>query len=88
MTLMADFIITTPAFTDHARLRCEQMGLTTKRVKQAFRRACLDYPGPERHGDNRVRVGDGLAIAYTVVAGTPLVYTVLWDGIEFTRPDA
>ena len=86
--IVADFITTTPSFTEHARQRCVEMGLTTKQVKQAFRRACLDYPGPARHGDNRVRVGDGLAIAYTIVAGTPLVYTVLWDGIEFVRPDA
>ncbi len=85
---MADFITTTPRFTAHARARCEQMGLTTKRVKLAFRTACLDYPGPARHGDNRIRVGDGLAIAYTVEAETPLVQTVLWDGIEYVRPES
>lgn len=76
----------TPVFTDHARQRCAEMGLTTKQVKRAFRAATTDYPGPAVHGPNRVRVAHGLAIAYSLDRGHPVILTVLWDGIEFVRP--
>lgn len=69
-------------------MRCEQMGLTTKQVKHAFRRALTDYPGPPEHGSaNRVRVdaSSGLAMAYAPSAG-PLILTVLWHGRAFKRP--
>lgn len=79
----------TPRLTDHARQRCREMGLGTKEVKRAFRLPALDYPGPERHGHNRLLVGlDGrLAIAYRP-GDPPVVMTVLWNGQTFTRPNA
>lgn len=85
----AALLSTTPRFTEHARQRCTEMGLTTKQVKRTFRTAALDYPGPEQHGANRIRVGDGIAIAYSIGPdGTPVVCTVLWDGIDFVRPES
>lgn len=76
----------TPRFTDHARQRCVEMGLTTKQVKRAFRTASVDYPGPAVHGPNRIKVGDGIAIAYDTVDGIPTVLTVLWGGVDYVRP--
>ena len=78
----------TPVFTIHARRRCEQMGVTTKAVKQAFRsRWTTDYPCPRKYGlGKRIRVcpSSDLAIVYDPRTEPPTVVTVLWNH-DFVR---
>lgn len=69
----------------HARQRCIEMGIPTKRVKRAFRDRCgHDYPSLTYPGQ-RVLVIDELAIPYD--PSTMTVITVMWNGY-FVRPEA
>lgn len=77
----------TPRLTEHARQRCREMDVRTKRVKRVLRAPEIVYPS-DRVDDALVAVGDGLAIPYlTDAGGTPVALTVLWHGIEFVRPE-
>ena len=83
----------TPALTDHARLRCIQMEVNTKRVKAIVLRPSLVVPGPPQYGENFVASSADdpeIQVAYTVdKTGRPVVKTVLWsDPAYYTRPDA
>lgn len=76
--------------TDHARERCQEMGVGTKLVKALFRPdAEYDYdrPGPAKWGPHRLRVCNKLCVAYTE-SGEPgilVVKTVLWATPEEYR---
>jgi hypothetical protein len=83
----------TPALTDHARLRCIQMEVNTKRVKRIVLRPTMVVPGPPHYGDNYIATADydpEIQVAYAVdETGRPVVKTVLWSTPEhYTRPDA
>lgn len=69
--------MTTPRLTNHARLRCLQMGVRTKRVKRIVREPHVDYPS---YG-NRIcyRDDDELAVVYTPTGSGALVITVLYN---------
>lgn len=77
-------VATEPTFTDHARERLVEMGLTTKDVKRAFRLKVIDYPSlKKQHRGCRVFVSGDLAIPYKIgTDGRPVVLTVLWNSKE------
>lgn len=76
----------TPRLTEHARQRCREMDVRTKRVKAVVREPAMTYPG--NHRGETIAVGDGLAIAYVEDDdGQPHVLTVMYHGIEFVRPE-
>jgi hypothetical protein len=83
----------TPALTEHARLRCTQMKVTTRRAKRVVQRPSSVYPGPPQYGENFIAVADfdpDIQVAYTVDDdGRKVIKTVLWSTTEFyVRPDA
>jgi len=83
----------TPVLTDHARLRCIQMEVNTKRAKTIVMRPSLVVPGPPQYGENFVASSADdpeIQVAYIVSkSGRPVIKTVLWSKPEYyTRPDA
>lgn len=46
----------TPKMTAHARVRCVELGITTKRAKQIVRCRTSTYPSPYGHSNNGVMV--------------------------------
>jgi hypothetical protein len=67
----------TPKLTHHARQRCLEMGVTTKRVKRMVRQPDVDRPS---RGRRRIAVRDddpAIACVYEQDE-PPLVITVLW----------
>lgn len=66
------------------------MGIKAKVAKAIVRNAELVYPGPRRHGECWVAVWSGdpkHVVAYFLEGDRPVVATVLYRGIEHTRPD-
>ena len=82
----------TPVLTDHARLRCQQMGVRTRRAKRVVARPDLVIPGPPQYGDNFVASAASdpdIQVAYIVDRGRKVIKTVLWSDPEhYTRPEA
>lgn len=83
----------TPRLTDHARLRCIQMEVNTKRVKRIVLRPSLVVPGPPELKAEFIATATydpEIQVAYVVEAdGRPIVITVLWNTQEdYVRPDA
>lgn len=75
----------TPRLTAHARLRCQQMGVSTRKVKEILRNPSTIYPGPTKHGENYVALSalhTDLAVAFKVIDGIPTALTVLWHRAE------
>lgn len=73
----------TPRLTDHARERCAEMGVSTKRAKRVVQHRDLTYPG--RKGTDcwvsKSSVDPILAVVWSVADdGTPLIVTVIWSG--------
>lgn len=68
----------TPRLTHHARQRCEEMDVRTKRVKRIVRDPDLDRPSVAQR---RIATRDddpGLAVVYAEGEdGTPVIITVL-----------
>lgn len=81
----------TVSLTPHARQRCEEMGVSTKRVKHALRPKNRSASWPGKHGkDVFVRCASEPELAFIVSAHDPnLVITVLWwsPDTELTRED-
>lgn len=81
----------TPRMTPHAIQRCHEMGIRAKIAKHIVRFANTIYPGPERHGENYVALCNDhpeFAVAYgSDEEGHRVIYTVLYNGIRFTRPE-
>lgn len=76
--------------TNHARARCAEMGVCTKRAKRLFTPGGDDFdydrPGPATHTPHRLRAGSGLMVAYVEVDGVFVIRTVMWLSDEpFTR---
>ena len=42
----------TPKMTVHARVRCLELGISTKRAKSVVRNRVSTYPGAPKHGNN------------------------------------
>jgi hypothetical protein len=83
----------TPRLSAHAKLRCLQMNVTTKRVKRVVRTADILYPGhPSADGSPAWLAMSECDREIAVVfvrdaAGVPVVLTVLYRGREFVRPE-
>jgi hypothetical protein len=71
----------TVRLSPHARQRCAEMGLPTKRIKRGMRAPQASYPTP--YGRTITLIDDTVAVVH--VDG--VVVTVLWNG-EFVRGDA
>lgn len=76
----------TPRLTDHARQRCQEMQVATKRVKRLVRCADLRYAAKD---DCWIAVCDAdpeIAVVFKYDGELPIVITVLYRGIEYVRP--
>jgi hypothetical protein len=62
--------------TEHARQRCQEMGVPTKQVKTILDRAEVDAPSGRGDG-YRIAVADNLAVPYSL---SGYAITVLWRG--------
>jgi hypothetical protein len=82
----------TPRMSQHARLRCTQMGVTTKRAKHVVRHADVVYPGSPDVPHSFIALCEAdrqIAVVYAREPdGALTVLTVLYRGVEFVRPDA
>jgi hypothetical protein len=83
----------TPKISAHARLRCQQMGVSTKRAKRVVREADIVYVGnPKQSPHAKVAMSNTDREIAVVFAEDPdgqqWVLTVLYRGVEFTRPEA
>ena len=83
----------TPRLSDHARLRCIQMEVNTKRVKRIVLRPSMVVPGPPSNPNSFVATAvddPELRVAYGIDQdGRPIIITVLWNTQEdYVRPDA
>lgn len=83
----------TPRLTDHARLRCIQMEVSTKRVKHIVQNPSMVLPGPPELNAEFIATADydkKIQVAYVIdERGRPVVITVLWNTQEdYVRPDA
>ena len=83
----------TPRLSDHARLRCIQMEVSTKRVKHIVQQPSMVVPGPPSNPNSFVATADydpELRVPYGFEEdGRPLIITVLWNTQEdYVRPDA
>lgn len=82
--------VMTPRLTHHARQRCQEMGLTTKRAKRVVQNADVVYPGrPTACGElTSVALWDeDPEIAVVFVPDDERgarILTVLWNG-DFSR---
>lgn len=80
-----------PYFTNHARQRIAEMGLTENEVFHALRDPEMDYRAPRRHGETaRLACRGKIAVAYKPDErhhGRMVVMTVLWNKQEFVRPE-
>lgn len=74
--------MTTARLSAHARERCAEMGVVTKRVKRIVRQPDVDYCSRDARGDARIAYrSDDPAIAVVYVPGDdgrPFVLTVVW----------
>lgn len=81
----------TAKLTPHALQRCHEMGIRARIAKRIVRLANVVYPGPKSHGENYVAICNDhpeFAVAYCPdEEGTPVILTVLYNGIRFTRPE-
>jgi hypothetical protein len=74
--------------TDHAKTRMAEMGVKRQEVLEAIYQAETHYPGsPRRPQGRRLALKGRLAVVYEPFPSKRVI-TVLWRGIEFTRPDA
>lgn len=79
----------TPRLTEHARERCAEMGLTTKRAKRVVQNPDVVYPGRRGEGadpDAYIALSDEdteIAVVF-VPEEPPRIITVLWNG-DFSR---
>lgn len=74
----------TPKLTQHARERCEEMGLNTKQAKRVVQDPEITYEG--NHCGETIAISGDLAVPFVVQEdGVPRILTVLWHGIEFER---
>lgn len=78
----------TPRLSEHARLRCAQMGVPTKTVKRIVANPDLTY---DSHGCYQVATAaldPRLRVVYRCGETAPLIVTVLWRTQDtYTRPD-
>lgn len=83
----------TPVLTKHAKLRCLQMGVSTKRAKHVVRYPDIVYVAPPKYPGCWLAVADSdpdIAVAFTRDEGCdrPVILTVLSRGVDFfVRPD-
>lgn len=74
----------TPVLTDHARSRCREMGVSTKRAKRVVADPSITYRGSLRYRPGRrvaVRCDDSIAVVFE--PGDPArIITVLWHAAE------
>jgi hypothetical protein len=67
------------------------MGVRARIAKRIVRLANVVYPGPKVHGENYVALCNEhpeFAVAYKPDEnGHPIILTVLYNGIRFTRPE-
>jgi hypothetical protein len=68
--------VSTARLTDHARLRCAQMGIGTKRAKRVVAHRLQTYTDPVRNG--LLVTSDDPDIAVVWDPRTNLILTVLW----------
>lgn len=78
----------TPRLTEHARQRCAEMGVGTKRAKRVVRSPDVCYPGTHQGELVCYRDDDSIACAFVETDGRRVILTVLWKGVEFVRPPA
>jgi hypothetical protein len=80
----------TPRMTEHARQRCQEMGVRTKIAKAIVRTAHTVYQGHPKHGENWIAKSQQhpeYAVAFILDEnGHPVICTVLYEGIVFVRP--
>ena len=75
--------------TNHARLRCEQMGVETKRVKRLVRDPDITRPSGEGIMAKADYDPEIVVVYKEVEDGTRIILTVLPNTTEvFQRPDA
>lgn len=77
--------MSTPRMSDHARQRCEEMGISTKVVKRIVQHQTCSYPSASHYPGERRLVSSDLYPEYLVVvqAGDPEeVVTVLLKSEE------
>lgn len=68
----------TPRLTRHARQRCSELGVSTKKAKAVVRNRISTYPGNPAHGNNGLVVmSDDPEIAVIWDPGTNHILTVL-----------
>lgn len=82
----------TPKISEHARERCEQMGISTKVPKRIWRHRTLTRPDPQGHDGTRFvwsEVEPAYAAIINIEADPPLVCTVLYftPDAPFVRPE-
>lgn len=77
----------TPRLSDHARLRCIQMEVNTKRAKRIVQHPSMVIPGPPSNKDSFIATSADdkeLQVAYAIDEdGRPIIITVLWNTQEF-----
>lgn len=69
------------------------MGISTKVAKTIVRESNINYPGPESHPGSYLAISDRhpeYAVAYIIdpFDGSKVVCTVLYNGVEYVRPEA
>jgi hypothetical protein len=82
----------TPRMSDHALQRCREMGISTKVAKAIVRHATLVYQSRAEHGESAWVATSKeyplYAVPYAVHGNVKVILTVLYNGVEFTRPEA
>ena len=71
--------INTPRVTYHARQRCAELGISTKRAKRIVQQRTSTYPSPQGHSNNGVVCSSTVDPEYAVVwdEHTNTILTVL-----------
>lgn len=77
----------TPVLTDHARSRCREMGVSTKRAKRVVADPSITYRGSLRYRPGRrvaVSAADTIAVVFEPGrhGHPPVIVTVLWHAAE------
>lgn len=76
----------TPRLTHHARERCAEMGVTTKRAKRIVQDPDVSRPAKATGGDDGfIAVADhepDIAVVYKLDGDVPVILTVVWRTYE------
>jgi hypothetical protein len=78
----------TPRLTGHARTRCQELGISTKRAKRIVKNRSSTYPSPWGHDNNGLMVHSASDSEYGVVwdPDTNCILTVVPRIVEkYTR---